>query len=357
MKNTTPTLLLDKTKCIQNIQKIVNKAKRNQVTLRPHFKTHQSIEVGNWFKNEGVKEITVSSVKMAQYFSNDWNNILIAFPVNILEIKEINELAEKINITLLVENIETLKFLTSNLTSRVNYYVKIDIGYHRTGINPEDESTIENLMRFKSEQLNFVGFLGHAGHSYKCRTEQEILAIHEESTTILKNLKAKYISEFPNLLLSTGDTPTCSVAEDFSGIDEIRPGNFVFYDLTQHNIGSNSQAEIAVCMECPVVAIHKERNEVIIYGGGVHFAKDFLIHKEYGTIYGLVVNKEDWSLSIEGCYIKSLSQEHGILQVSDEFMHSLTIGDTVHILPIHSCMTANSMKEYVTLEGEVISRL
>ena len=51
MKNTTPTLLLDKKKCIQNIQKIVNKAKRNQVKFRPHFKTHQSIEVGNWFKN------------------------------------------------------------------------------------------------------------------------------------------------------------------------------------------------------------------------------------------------------------------------------------------------------------------
>ncbi len=357
MKNTIPTLLLDKKKCIQNIQKIFNKTKRNQVKFRPHFKTHQSIEVGNWFKEYGVNAITVSSVKMAKYFSNDWKDILVAFPVNILEIKEINELAEKLKLTLLIENIEALSYLASNLTSPVYYYIKIDIGYHRTGINPKDENIIEQLMRFKSDKLNFIGFLGHAGHSYKCRSEKEILEIHTESITVLKNLKSKYISEFPNLLLSTGDTPTCSIAEDFSGIDEIRPGNFVFYDLTQNNIGSNSQAEIAVCMECPVVAIHNERNEVIIYGGGVHFAKDFLIHKEYGTIYGLVVNNTDWSQSIEGCYIKSLSQEHGILQVSDEFLHSLTIGDTVHILPVHSCMTANSMKEYVTLDGDVISRL
>jgi len=33
-------------------------------------------------------------------------------------------------------------------------------------------------------------------------------------------------------------------------VDEIRPGNFVFYDLMQYRIGSCSVGQIAVAMAC-----------------------------------------------------------------------------------------------------------
>src|SRR6056297_3145541 len=100
----TPTLLLDSTKCKQNISNMVQKANEHKVAFRPHFKTHQSLEIGQWFKEKGVEKITVSSVSMAQYFAQDWDDILIAFPVNIREIDEINQLAEKKKLHLLVES-------------------------------------------------------------------------------------------------------------------------------------------------------------------------------------------------------------------------------------------------------------
>ena len=357
MKITNPTLLLDAEKCKTNIRKITLKAKKNNLIFRPHFKTHQSIEIGEWFRNEGINAITVSSVKMANYFSTHWDDILIAFPVNILEIDEINLLASKINLTLLIENLDSLVFLSENLKFNVNYNLKIDIGYNRTGIEPDNFILINELIHFNSEHLNFTGFLGHAGHSYKCRSNKDITEVHVKSTEIIKSLKSIYKQEFPDLKVSIGDTPTCSIVSEFEGIDELRPGNLVFYDLTQNNISSNTIDEIAVCMVCPVVAIHPDRNEVVIYGGGVHFAKDFLVHKDYGTIYGIVVDQSNWGKEIPNCYIKSLSQEHGILHVSYEFLSKLKVGDLIHILPVHSCMTANSMGEYYTTEGERISRL
>ena len=56
---------------------------KNNLFLRPHFKTHQSTEIGKWFKQKGLLNY-VSSISMAEYFSNEWNDITIAFPINIL---------------------------------------------------------------------------------------------------------------------------------------------------------------------------------------------------------------------------------------------------------------------------------
>ena len=116
MNITQPTLILDKQKCLRNIQRMSDKAKKHNVKLRPHFKTHQSKEIGNWVKSFGINSITVSSVSMAEYFADaGWKNITIAFPFNILEIEKANNLAKKIKLNLLIENFKTFKFLNKNL--------------------------------------------------------------------------------------------------------------------------------------------------------------------------------------------------------------------------------------------------
>jgi D-serine deaminase-like pyridoxal phosphate-dependent protein len=70
-------------------------------------------------------------------------------------------------------------------------------------------------------------------------------------------------------------------------LDELRPGNFVCYDVTQVQIGSCDFNQIAVVLACPIVSIHKERGEMIIYGGSVHLSKDSLKWQDKGVIYGL----------------------------------------------------------------------
>ena len=357
---TKPTLLLDKQKCKRNIAMMFTKAATHHVSFRPHFKTHQSLEIGRWFKVLGVDKITVSSLEMAQYFSSEWNDISVAFPVNILEIETINQLAEKITLNLLVESVESVRFLTQNAKHNIGIFIKIDVGYHRTGLSPTSTQQIAEILSeiSASKSLCFKGFLTHAGHTYSCRTKEEILAIHNSSKEILTGLKAKYIDLYPDLIISIGDTPGCSVANDFSGIDEIRPGNFVFYDLTQQQIGACSFDQIAVAMACPIVAIHPGRNEIVIYGGGVHFAKDRLEIDNVGTIYGVVVEQieEHWGEPVPDMFLKSLSQEHGIVSVPESQITKYKIGDLLYILPVHSCMTANEMKCYKS-QDEIISRL
>lgn len=360
----TPTLLLDKNKCLTNIAKMAAKAKRSNVILRPHFKTHQSHEVGRWFREYGVTSITVSSLKMAEYFAEDgWRDITVAFPVNILEIDRINRLAKRIHLNLVFESLETLRFIDEKLRYPVALFLKIDTGYHRTGIDVHDINRIsEILSEFENtENVEFAGFLVHAGHSYQCKSDVELLTIHEESKRQLLQLKTRFYIHFPNLKISVGDTPTCSVAEDFKFADEIRPGNFVFYDVMQSLIGSCQLEDISVALACPVVAKHEARVEIIIYGGGVHLSKDrcdLPINKEpfFGYIAKLRKDvTQGWQILSPKNYVKSLSQEHGIIKITKECWHQINIGDILIILPIHSCMTADLLREYMTLDGDIIT--
>jgi len=351
---TKPTLFLDEKKCKRNILAMAAKADKLGLQFRPHFKTHQSLKIGKWFKEAGVSKIAVSSVTMAEYFAGEWDDITIAFPVNILEIDAINALAKKTGLNLLVENEESIDFLQQHLASGVNAFIKIDVGSHRTGLDPNDLSRITGLLNMLDEcsRINFSGFLGHAGHTYQCRSSQEIAEVHAKTLAIMTKLRGEYVLRYPDLIISLGDTPSCSVAEDFTGVDEFRPGNFVFYDLMQHQIGSCAVSDIAVALACPVVAIHDDRSELVVYGGGVHLSKDRM--EEQGrTIYGKLVQKtkKGWGDLIPGAYVKSISQEHGIISVMPEDLENYQIGDYVLILPVHSCMTADLMRGYTVLNS------
>ena len=146
MNITKPTLILDEAKCKANIAFMTDKAKKHDLTLRPHFKTHVSLEIGKWFKDAGVTKITVSSLDMAEYFAEEWNDITIAFPVNILEIDTINKLANHITLNVLVESVTTANFLMQQLEHSVNFLIKLNIGNGRTGLLPTNTKTIEAIL-------------------------------------------------------------------------------------------------------------------------------------------------------------------------------------------------------------------
>lgn len=351
-----PTLLLDEARCRQNIRRMAEKAIRNNVSLRPHFKTHQSSEVGSWLAEEGIETITVSSFSMACYFAEaGWKDITVAFPVNILEADRINRLASKITLNVLVEDDVTVARLGKLLKHPVNAFIKVDLGASRTGIDAVDNLTSDKIITAITDtgRVSFKGFLGHAGQTYNCRSHDEIRQVHHQSLGIMKMLADRYRSQYPDIEISVGDTPACSVCENFSPATEIRPGNFVFYDLTQSTITSCQKEDIAVAVACPVVAKHKDRNELVIYGGGIHFSKEFLQYGDGTRYYGEMAERESdgWGPAVEGCYISRLSQEHGILKVTDEVFEGTANGDIVMILPVHSCMTADLMGGYVTTAG------
>jgi D-serine deaminase-like pyridoxal phosphate-dependent protein len=357
---TKPTLLLNKEQCIANINLIAEKAKKSETQFRPHFKTHNSAYIGNWFRKLGIHSITVSSVSMAKFFAAyGWRDITIAFPVNLLELGQISELAAELNLNIMGDSSAILPILENGLTYRVGFYIEIDTGHHRSGLLWKDLTEIERMLEFlaTSNRMHFRGFLTHSGHTYSADSQEEILNIYRDTVRKMTYLKELYRETWPEITISVGDTPCCSLVEDFSGVDEIRPGNFIFFDLMQYSLGSCTLEQIAVAVACPVVSLSIKRNEVTIYGGAIHFSKDFLYKNNGDHLYGYIVKLEGkgWSKPIAGAYLANLSQEHGVIRAPREVVEEINIGDVLGVLPVHSCLTANLMKEYMTLDGEVIN--
>lgn len=357
-----PTLILDAATAKANIRRMAQKARASGVSFRPHFKTHQSRTVGTWFREEGVRSITVSSLDMAEYFAQDgWDDITIAIPANLRQSAGMDRLAGRIRLGLVVESLETIQALGQALTHPISLWIKVDAGLHRTGIawdQPEAAARLADAIR-AYPNLRLAGLLTHAGQSYTAPNPARALEIFKESTarldTLRRDLQARGTGP---LLVSVGDTPGCSAASEFIPADEIRPGNFVFYDAEQYLFGACRWSDIAVALACPVIALHPERGEAVVYGGAIHLSKDFYERPE-GPLYGLVSLPEGkrWTPPLEGAWVDRVSQEHGILRLQPGDLANLHVGDLVCILPAHSCLTAQCMRRYLTSDGDWIEMM
>jgi len=342
-----PSLLTDKSKATANIRKMA--AKMPSLSMfRPHFKTHQSEETGQWFKEAGIEKITVSSPQMAAAFIHQgWHDITIAFPLSIHWVPFINAYAAKVSLNIIVEDVDVLKSIISGIKVSCGVFIKIDVGTNRTGICVKNKSYLDTLVQLleKAPRLQFKGFLAHAGHTYHAKNPQSIEQIYFASFEALCLLKTKYMAAFSDIIISYGDTPSCSIIPKLTHFDEYRPGNFVYYDLMQYHLGSCHFEDIAVCVQSPVVAKHLSRNEIVLHGGAIHLSKEYIkidVQKIYGELVSLNPDNT-WVRFPERAYITSLSQEHAVSKVPTVILNQIKPGDILGIIPVHSCLTVHQM--------------
>ncbi|MDX1638266.1 MAG: hypothetical protein R3281_09865, partial [Balneolaceae bacterium] len=183
----------------------------------------------------------------------------------------------------------------------------------------------------------------------------QLHSIHRDVLSAMQSLRQTY----SNLACCIGDTPCCSTADDFSGIDQISPGNFVFYDCMQRQIGSCRTEDIAVALAVPVVARYPGRRELIVHGGAIHLSRealDWQSQQGNETMYGLVTRLGDkcWSEPVEGAFVSALSQEHGVITGPSSLVESVKPGDLLGVLPVHSCLTANLAPNYHLLQKNTV---
>jgi D-serine deaminase-like pyridoxal phosphate-dependent protein len=122
----------------------------------------------------------------------------------------------------------------------------------------------------------------------------------------------------------------------------------------QAQIGSCRKEDIAVVLLCPVVSVQPGANKVVVYGGGIHFSKDFILDESGERVYGELValRGDSWATFEEPFYMRRLSQEHGVLELTSPLIETIKPGDILGFLPVHSCMTAQCMGGYLCSEGE-----
>jgi D-serine deaminase-like pyridoxal phosphate-dependent protein len=354
----TPAFLVDRAIVQRNCDAMRAKARASGVAFRPHVKTHKTVEIGRMQHGGAVGPITVSTLAEAEAFAADGvRDITYAFPIAPEKLHRVATLAAKIDrLSVLVDSELALRAIeefsnAQNVTFDV--FLKVDCGYHRAGVNPESPDSVRLARALgNSESVRFQGLLTHAGHSYNARDVEEIRRVAAEEAASLTRFRALLTDAgLMDARRSIGSTPTLSVVERFSECDEVRPGNYVFYDAFQAAIGSCRMEDVAVSVLTTVVGSYPERGNLIIDAGALALSKDIgPAHIDARFGFGLVCDLDLRPLPMR---IEALSQEHG--KIATE-MH-VPVGTRLRIVPNHSCLTAAMFEEYQILErGRVVDR-
>jgi D-serine deaminase-like pyridoxal phosphate-dependent protein len=357
----TPCLLLDIERVKRNAARMNSVAKRNDVKLRPHIKTHKCIEVARIETKGRDGAVTVSTLEEARAFAkHGFSDITYAVPIERGKFADAIEiLTTGVKLNLLTDDLETVRQLdeaAGNAGVKFDVFVKIDCGAHRVGVEPSTNDAIEiPRLISDSKNLNFAGILTHAGHSYNARSKEEILEVARHERDVMVELAEKLRGdgiEVPTV--SIGSTPTMSMVDHLDGIDEIRPGNYIFFDNFQVTLGSCSFEDTALTVLAAVIHKDKTRNRLVVDAGAIALSKDRgPVGIDPSCGYGRVLDLEG---NETGMRVTSLSQEHGEVDAG-EMLDRFAVGDRVRILANHSCLTAAQHAHYNVLEnGEIVDK-
>lgn len=350
---TTPAFLIDSTTVARNCRLMREKALASGVHFRPHVKTHKTREIARMQHGGVVGPVTVSTLAEAEFLAGDgFRDITYAFPIPPAKLARAAELAQRVErLNLLIDGEEALRGIEEfHRKHGVSFDVslKVDCGYHRAGVDPNDPDSVRLAVGMaRSDAVRFNGLLTHAGHSYDVPNRAEIERVAAEETNSLTRFRALLDAEgLGDLLRSVGSTPTASVVDRFTDCDEVRPGNYVFYDAFQAKIGSCALTDVAVSVLTTVVGWHPERGHAIIDAGALALSKDVgPRHVESDFGYGIVC---DAALKPLPARLVALSQEHGKLETHAH----LPVGTRLRIVPNHSCLTAAMFDRYHVVAGE-----
>ena len=357
---TTPAFLVDHAIVQQNCDAMRQKARGSAVAFRPHVKTHKTIEIARMQVGEATGPITVSTLAEAEFFARQgFDDITYAVPVSPAKLERAARLARQIRrLNLLLDSFEMLQALKDFHAAQrqvFDVFLKVDCGYHRAGVDPDSPQSIQLAFAMaNAEAVRFQGLLTHAGHSYHSRNREEILKTAGEETASLTRLRARIRHQAGDTLIrSIGSTPTASIVEEFSDTDEVRPGNYVFYDVFQAGIGVCSLSQCAVSVLATVIGSYPEHRHLLVDAGALALSKDpgpDHVDRECG--FGVVC---DLGLRRLPAKLTVLSQEHGKIAAEPEALARYPVGTRLRILPNHSCLTAAMYDVYHVIKEGAIS--
>lgn len=373
----TPSLLIDKHKLMQNIQKLSSHIGALGSRIRPHVKTHKSIDITKAIEAGGnTSGITVSTVKEAEHFFHaGYTDILYA--VGVVPNK-FNALAALIkqgcDVKVILDSVTAAALLCDYAQSNDTTFkvmIELDVDNHRAGVDPHSKALLEIAhVLNNSPCIDLHGVMTHAGGSYNCFGGDDQLTIARQERD-LSLLAAKRIRDCgiacPNV--SIGSTPTAFAIDDLKGITEVRAGVYALFDLVMAGLGVCKVDDIAISVLGSIIGFQHEKNIALTDAGWMAMSRDrgTATHEiDYG--YGQICELN--GVPIDGVYMQSANQEHGIIGLMSDvkattsskqgkspalnMAEHFNIGDFIRVLPNHACSTAAQFNEFYLVDSEKV---
>lgn len=362
----TPALVLDRGKLMANLAAMTRRMTALGVRLRPHLKTAKSAKIAELAVAGNFGGITVSTLAEAKYFAQSgFRDITYAVGCVPDKLAQLAPLAQGgVALHCITDDAAAASALGARARALglvLDLLIELDTGLGRGGVAPDAPELLEIARAIHGHpDLRLAGVLSHAGHSYHCRSVDDVKRVAEEERAGLAHAAERLrAAGFPCPTVSGGSTPTAVHAGRLDGVTEMRPGNYMFFDLDQVGLGSCRVEDVAVSVLATVIGHNRRTGTVLIDAGALALSKDlsaqeFLPDAGYGWVFDPTGERR-----IPGVCVAEVHQEHGFIKPSGPGAppyDALPVGSRVRILPNHSCLTcAMYERYYVTGGGDAVA--
>lgn len=351
----TPAVLVESSTLTRNLSRMQSAANARGVRLRPHAKTHKSPRIAAMQIERGAVGICCAKLGEAEVFADHGvADIRLPYPLNPANAERVFALAGRVLLSFIVDDpavADEWSHLAVARGLRLDVLVKVDVGFHRCGIDPLSPAA-PGIVRAIAAMpgLRYRGLLSHAGHAYGATSEKGLQTIAASEALMLRDLASASGVVCPET--SVGATPTARFSLLQDGITEARPGNYAYFDRTQVALGAAEWQDCALTVLARVVS-RPARDRIILDSGSKTLSNDlargFINTPGYGVVRReLMAHDPDTSLLIE-----RLSEEHATVRV----LHgdsALTAGALARLVPNHSCVVSNLVDEAWLVDGDTV---
>ena len=233
----TPALVIERGALERNIAAMASFAKANGVALRPHAKTHKSVDIAKLQLAAGAIGLCCAKLGEAEALADGGvQTILITSPVVTPQaIERLIALHDRIEGLSVVadnpDNVAAIKAAARQATKPLPIVVDIDPGIRRTGVaSPEAAVAL-------AEAIAAAPLLRFAGVQFYCGAQQHIEAYGErrraieERTDYLKSvIEALTAAKLKPALITGGGTGTHHIDASLGVLNEWQVGSYVFMD-------------------------------------------------------------------------------------------------------------------------------
>jgi len=330
----TPALIIDGTTVVKNLNRMADYADSHDLDLRPHTKTHKSLQLADLQLGAGAVGLTVAKVGEAEVMSEICQDVLVAYPaIDPARTARLAHLAKHITLRVAVDSIEGAKQIAAaanRAKTTIGILVDLDVGMGRTGLQTPGEALKLAAMVDRSPGLRLDGLLFYPGH-IQCPPAEQEPALAEVSRKVGDALELWAEHGLEARVISGGSTPTAFQSHLVADLTEIRPGTYIYNDMNGVHGGFCTLEDCAATIVCTVISTAVP-GQVVLDAGTKTFTSD-RCGPALDSGHGYIVEYPE-------AVINKLTEEHGQVDIR-KCSNTPKLGERVTVIPNHVCPCIN----------------
>ena len=345
----TPALVVSEEILHRNIASMAAFAQSVGVNLRPHIKTHKTVQIARLQVAAGAIGVACAKVGEAEVMVEQAGiqDVLLAYPtIGEPKVRRLLPLMEKARIVVAVDSLDAATMMSSAFSRhdrKLDVMLEVNTGQNRSGVLMGDDAVKAAIAIARMPNLNLVGVMTHEGHANSA-DPSDIEAIAIEAGKAIVDTAERIRGHGIDLpTVSVGSTPAAFYTPTVPGVTEMRPGTYVFNDNSAFRYGRLGVDDCAARFVATVVS-RPAPDRAVLDTGSKSLAMD---PSKSQPGHGYIVGHPN-------VIISKLSEEHGVCEIP-EGEEGFNVGDRVEVIPNHICPTVNLMDELlIARDGQII---